>query len=73
MRDLREKFDLKSSFFSVHAEGEFVVLEGRGYGHGVGLCQEGAMKMAKSSYTFDQILRFYFPSFNLGFSPSSNF
>jgi stage II sporulation protein D len=70
---LREKFDLKSSFFSVHSEGEFVVLEGRGYGHGVGLCQEGAMKMAKSSFTFDQILRFYFPSFTLGISSVSKF
>lgn len=73
MRDLREKFDLKSSFFSVHSEGEFVLLEGRGYGHGVGLCQEGAMKMAKSGFKFDQILRFYFPSFNLGLSYFSNF
>lgn len=61
LRDLRTEFKLKSTFFSCHPEGDYVVLEGRGFGHGVGLCQEGAMKMAKSGYTYDQIARFYFP------------
>lgn len=60
LRDLREKFGLKSTYFSTHLEGEKVVLEGRGFGHGVGLCQEGAMEMAKSGYDFTQIARFYF-------------
>lgn len=60
LRDLRKQFGLKSTFFSCHPEGNEVVLEGRGYGHGVGLCQEGAMNMAEHQYSFQQILAFYF-------------
>ena len=60
LRDLRKKFKLKSTFFSSRLEGENVVLNGRGFGHGVGLCQEGAMNMAKAGYSYDQIARFYF-------------
>ena len=40
LRDLRDAFQLKSTFFSCSLDGEFVVLKGRGFGHGVGLCQE---------------------------------
>jgi stage II sporulation protein D len=61
LRDLREQFQLKSTFFSCHPEGNDIVIEGRGFGHGVGLCQEGAMKMSKYEFEYDQILRFYFP------------
>lgn len=61
LRDIRQKYGLRSTFFSTHLEGEEVVISGRGFGHGVGLCQEGAMKMARSGYDFRQIARFYFP------------
>lgn len=60
LRDLREEFKLKSTFFSTHPEGDNVVIEGRGFGHGVGLCQEGAMKMARMGYSYQQIALFYF-------------
>lgn len=60
LRDLRKEFKLKSTFFSAHPEGNQVVLEGRGFGHGVGLCQEGAMNMAKNEFTYRQIAEFYF-------------
>lgn len=69
MRDIRERFDLKSAFFSVSLEENQVVLKGKGYGHGVGLCQEGAMNMAKKGYTYTQILGYYFPDFKLVNSP----
>ena len=65
LRDIREEFDLKSTFFSCHLEGEEVVVQGRGFGHGVGLCQEGAIKMAKSGYNFMQIALFYFPNISI--------
>lgn len=65
MCDLRDHFKLKSAFFSVNIVGDEVHLHGRGYGHGVGLCQEGAMGMARYGYTFDEILNFYFPSYVL--------
>ena len=61
LRDLREQFKLKSTFFDAVIEGQEIVLYGKGFGHGVGLCQEGAMQMAKKGFTYDQILRFYYP------------
>ena len=36
------------------------MLKGRGYGHGVGLCQEGAMEMASQGYSYAEILHFYY-------------
>lgn len=61
LRDIREYFELKSTFFNCYPEGDVVVLRGRGYGHGVGLCQEGAMKMAKYHFNYIQIALYYFP------------
>jgi len=65
LRDLRTKFRLKSTYFSTRLEGSKVIIEGRGFGHGVGLCQEGAMNMAKSGYDYTQIARFYFYNVNV--------
>lgn len=65
LRDLRESFKLKSTFFSCRKDGEFLVLDGKGFGHGVGLCQEGAMNMAKHGYKYQQILSFYYPNSKL--------
>ncbi|HUV00019.1 MAG TPA: hypothetical protein VMW32_03545, partial [Bacteroidales bacterium] len=50
----------RSTFFSVSADGDSVLLKGRGYGHGVGLCQEGAMAMAAKGFNFSQIIDFYY-------------
>ena len=61
LRDIRDHFKLKSTYFNCYPEGTDVVLRGRGYGHGVGLCQEGAMKMAKYNYSYLQIALYYFP------------
>lgn len=36
------------------------VLNGRGWGHGVGMSQEGAKGFARQGYTYDQILKHYF-------------
>lgn len=65
LRDLREEFDLKSTFFSCHPEGEVVVIQGKGFGHGVGLCQEGAMKMARLGFNYRQIAEYYFPDIEI--------
>ncbi len=61
LRDIRDKFNLKSTYFSCSLENGSVVIKGKGFGHGVGMCQEGAMKMAKQGFNYDQILTFYFP------------
>jgi len=65
LRDLREAFQLKSTFFSCSQEGEYVVLNGKGFGHGVGLCQEGAMNMSRKGFDYQQILLFYYPKMRL--------
>lgn len=65
LRDLRYEFNLKSTFFSCFPDGTDVVIRGRGYGHGVGLCQEGAMRMAKYGFNFHQIAVYYFPGVHL--------
>lgn len=69
MRDLREAFKLKSSFFDAEIIGEEIILRGKGFGHGVGLCQEGAMNMAKQGFSYDQILRFYYSGAHLSTGP----
>lgn len=60
MRKIREDFNLKSSFFAIEKKGNDIVFKGKGYGHGVGLCQEGAMEMARVGYTYIDILHFYY-------------
>ncbi len=59
---LRSDWDLKSAFFDIEVPnpGRELLISGRGYGHGVGLCQEGAMEMAVRGYTFMEILQFYY-------------
>lgn len=57
---IRTELNLRSTFFSVVTEGEFIIINGRGYGHGVGLCQEGAMVMAAKGFDYRQIIDFYY-------------
>ncbi len=57
---IREDFTLRSDFFDVLVEGDRIRMKGRGYGHGVGLSQEGAMEMARRRYHYTAILNFYY-------------
>jgi stage II sporulation protein D len=65
LKTIRADFQLKSTYFSIGQQGESVVFEGRGYGHGVGLCQEGAMRMADLKYSYKDILNFYYKDVHL--------
>jgi len=50
----------------VHDAGSYVVFDhGRGFGHGVGLCQWGAQAKAARGYSVEQILRHYYPDAKL--------
>jgi stage II sporulation protein D len=72
LRQIRNDLNLRSTFFSVSVEGDSVVLKGRGYGHGVGLCQEGAMSMAAKGFNYRQIIGFYYTGVSiLDFIPPS--
>lgn len=52
---------IKSTFFDIEQKNGFVVFRGKGYGHGVGLCQWGAKRMGELGFTCSSILSFYFP------------
>ncbi len=56
---------LKSSAFDVADEGDAFVLYGKGWGHGVGLCQIGAAVMGAKGYGYEEILNHYFPKAEL--------
>jgi stage II sporulation protein D len=62
LKNIRDDLKLMSTLFNIHlnATSDSVIFYGRGFGHGVGLSQEGAMKMAKLGYTYEQIIRFYY-------------
>ena len=55
-----DKLNLRSSFFEITKDGENVVINTKGYGHGVGMSQYGAEGMARAGYTYDQILKYYY-------------
>jgi stage II sporulation protein D len=63
--DLRQALEMPEMLFTVarvegpQGEREFVFL-GRGWGHGVGLCQNGAFGMALAGETYDRILKHYY-------------
>lgn len=60
LRIIRTDMNLRSTFFSVVSEGDSIILKGKGYGHGVGLCQEGAMVMASKGFNYRQIIDLYY-------------
>jgi stage II sporulation protein D len=66
LRSVRQDLQLRSTFFSVSRLGsDSVVLSGRGYGHGLGMCQEGAMLMARRGYSYQEILDYYYQNIRL--------
>lgn len=57
--------NLKSTWFTMRNDRNGWLLEGRGFGHGVGLCQWGAKGMAEAKMNYRQILNFYYPGAEL--------
>ena len=60
IQTIRKDLGLKSTWFSVKEKDDKVVFEGRGYGHGVGLSQEGAYHMSKQGKSYQEITQFYY-------------
>lgn len=66
--DFRNKIGntiIKSTLFDVNVIGNKVFVSGRGYGHGVGMSQYGAVEMAKKGSNYKEIIEFYFPGTNI--------
>ena len=56
----RNDFELRSTYFNMEHQKDSIILNGKGHGHGVGLCQEGAMEMANHGFSRDSIISFYY-------------
>lgn len=57
---IRKNFKLNSTRFVIEEKTDSVTFIGQGFGHGVGLCQEGAIRMAELDYSYKEILEFYY-------------
>jgi stage II sporulation protein D len=57
---IRADLGLRSAFFSAKQKGDNVVFSGKGFGHGVGVSQEGAICMARLGYLYKDIIKFYY-------------
>ncbi len=56
---------VRSARFDVRREGDRFFFEGHGFGHGVGLCQRGALARAAAGEPVEKILAFYYPGTRL--------
>lgn len=62
-RKLRESvlsYNLKSASFDISYSDGYFIFTTYGWGHGVGMSQNGANYLAKLGYTYDQILKYYY-------------
>ena len=60
LRDIRREFGLKSTYFSTEQVGDKILFRGKGFGHGIGLCQEGAMQMIRKGFSYEEVMQYYF-------------
>jgi len=65
LNEIRTAFKLNSTRFVIEENGNQVTFIGQGFGHGVGLCQEGAIRMAELGYTYREILNYYYTNIHL--------
>ncbi|MCK4746145.1 MAG: SpoIID/LytB domain-containing protein, partial [Bacteroidales bacterium] len=52
MTKIREDWGFRSSFFDMFPDGDSILVWGKGYGHGIGMSQEGAIKMAGEGFSY---------------------
>jgi hypothetical protein len=58
-----------SNTYSTQQQGDHVLVQGVGKGHGVGLCQRGAAEMARHGAGYQEILEHYYPNASLKHLP----
>ncbi|MGC8579982.1 MAG: SpoIID/LytB domain-containing protein [bacterium] len=56
---------LRSTLFWFHINNDEIIFNGRGFGHGVGMCQWGAYGMAKKGYNYKQIIHHYYTNVHI--------
>lgn len=52
---------LRSNYFDINLSNNTIVIKGKGNGHGVGLCQWGAIGLSRKGIDFRKIIEHYFP------------
>jgi len=62
LKQIRIDYQLRSTWFSIRKDSlsDTLIFIGRGSGHGVGLCQQGAMRMAELGYDYESIIKYYY-------------
>lgn len=65
LTEVRHFFRLPSAYFSMSRHDDVITFSGRGYGHGVGLSQESAMRMAEEGLSYREILSFFYKGVHL--------
>lgn len=63
--DVYNKLALRSTDFTIELYGDTVKITTKGYGHGVGMSQYGALGMAKKGYTYEEILKHYYQNVSI--------
>ena len=56
---------IRSPLFSVLTEGDDFIIDGHGWGHGVGLCQWGTAELARRGVSAPEILAYFYPGAQL--------
>lgn len=59
-RDIVSKLGIRSSYFVITEYDDSIVVDTKGYGHGVGMSQYGAEGMARDGYSYEKILKYYY-------------
>lgn len=60
---------MRSLNFDVQRRGDILLFSGRGFGHGAGLCQAGALERLRLGATPAEVLAYYYPGARLGGPP----
>lgn len=58
--DFRYNLGLKSTNIEIIKNNDEIIIESKGYGHGVGMSQYGALELARQGYKYDKILKYYY-------------
>ncbi|WP_047487045.1 SpoIID/LytB domain-containing protein [Terriglobus sp. TAA 43] len=63
---------VRSDLYDLRVRDSMLVFDGRGHGHGVGLCQQGAKEMARMGKSYREILGLYFAGTKVRITPSDD-
>lgn len=64
-RDIRTALNLRSTNLKITLKDNNIIINTKGFGHGVGMSQYGAKAMAEEGYTYDEILKHYYKNIEI--------